>query len=697
MNTVTCRCGRAGIGASLLLFVAVGAAFGQSASLVLASASVPPGGSVVLGLSLTSAATAPAGLQWTLNYSPNDISAISVAAGSVSEAAGKSTSCVGSSGSYTCLAVGLNSNTIGNGVVAAVTVTTSLTAASSTSITLTGTLGVAPNGDAVAVTGTGGTITVTGSVDTTAPSVPTGLTATVASSSQINLAWTASTDNVAVAGYLVYRNGAQAGTATTTSYSNSGLTAATSYTYTVAAYDAAGNLSAQSTAATATTNAPAPVVSSLFCSPSSLLPNTTTTFAVTLSGIAPAGGSTVTLFGDNPALTVPDSVTVAAGATSATFYATAGTLSADQAATVTASSGGASRTVSIFLIATQAYPANGATHVPVSATLSWDAVAGAVSTDVYFGTKNTPPKIGTTTTDYYSAIGVLGPATQYFWQLRITLPSGTIVSPVWQFTTEAAPPAAARQMLAWRNDTTGGAVIQYMKGAKGDVFDSLVWLADQVPGWRLVTLADVNRDGTPDAIWQSVSTGGVFVWYLGGPQGVTFLGGEWITTALPGWNVVCMADLNHDGTPDLVLQNTSLGTMEVWHMGGATGTTPPTQARLLPIVTPGYTAVGMADFNGDGNLDLVLQNDSSGEISVWYLGPLSTTYLGTYTVLSPGAPGWRAAALADLDKNGKPDLIWQNDSLGVVVCHLDGPEGSTFLDQSWLAGPTPGWTVTNLP
>ena len=83
--------------------------------------------------------------------------------------------------------------------------------------------------------------------DTTPPTVPSGLTATSVSSSQINLSWNASTDNVGVAGYKVFRNGSQVGTTTQTSYSDSGLQPSTTYSYTVSAYDAAGNNSAQST------------------------------------------------------------------------------------------------------------------------------------------------------------------------------------------------------------------------------------------------------------------------------------------------------------------------------------------------------------------------------------------------------------------------------------------------------------------
>jgi len=90
--------------------------------------------------------------------------------------------------------------------------------------------------------------------DTTPPSVPTGLTATAISSSQIALVWSPSTDNIAVSGYKVFRNGVLSGTvSSTTGYQEAGLSPATTYAYAVAAFDAAGNTSAQSSPASATT------------------------------------------------------------------------------------------------------------------------------------------------------------------------------------------------------------------------------------------------------------------------------------------------------------------------------------------------------------------------------------------------------------------------------------------------------------
>ncbi len=95
------------------------------------------------------------------------------------------------------------------------------------------------------------------SPDTQAPTVPTGLTATVVSSSAINLAWTPSTDNVGVTGYTFFANFTTLGTVSSAGTSVTGLAASTTYSFTVAACDAAGNCSPQSAPVSATTFAAA--------------------------------------------------------------------------------------------------------------------------------------------------------------------------------------------------------------------------------------------------------------------------------------------------------------------------------------------------------------------------------------------------------------------------------------------------------
>lgn len=91
--------------------------------------------------------------------------------------------------------------------------------------------------------------------ETVPPTTPTNVTATVQNASSALISWTASTDNVGVTGYEVYRNGVKVGTTATTSYTDNGLSVSTAYNYTVKAFDAAGNLSLLSAIASITTPA----------------------------------------------------------------------------------------------------------------------------------------------------------------------------------------------------------------------------------------------------------------------------------------------------------------------------------------------------------------------------------------------------------------------------------------------------------
>jgi chitinase len=112
------------------------------------------------------------------------------------------------------------------------------------------------------LTGTSATVSITvnpsGGNDTAPPSVPQGLASPSQTASTVSLTWNASTDNAGgsgVAGYDVYRNGALVGSTSATSYTDTGLAASTSYSYTVRARDNAGNASAQSAAISAKTSA----------------------------------------------------------------------------------------------------------------------------------------------------------------------------------------------------------------------------------------------------------------------------------------------------------------------------------------------------------------------------------------------------------------------------------------------------------
>ena len=194
------------------------------------------------------------------------------------------------------------------------------------------------------------TVTVsTQGTDLTPPTVPTGLTATGSSSTTIDLNWTASTDNFAVAGYKVFRDGGltEVATVTTTSFSDTGLAVNSTHSYQVLAFDGANNQSAKSNTATATTQLAGALVS-LALNPTSVTAPAPSTGTVTISGAAPTGGLSVTLTSsDTRKARVPATVTVAAGQSTATFTVTTltGQLGGGQnPVTITATLAGTGRT-----------------------------------------------------------------------------------------------------------------------------------------------------------------------------------------------------------------------------------------------------------------------------------------------------------------------------------------------------------------
>jgi chitodextrinase len=130
-------------------------------------------------------------------------------------------------------------------------------------------------------------------IDKEAPSTPGTIVASQLTDRSVTLAWPAATDNVGVTGYTVYRNGTAIATTTATTYTDSGLTASTLYSYSVTAQDAAANVSAQS-AVTSVTTKPADTVAPT--APGQPAAGTVTSTSVALSWAASTDNYGVTQY-----------------------------------------------------------------------------------------------------------------------------------------------------------------------------------------------------------------------------------------------------------------------------------------------------------------------------------------------------------------------------------------------------------------
>ena len=211
--------------------------------------------------------------------------------------------------------------------------------------------------------------------------------------------------------------------------------------------------------------------------------------------------------------------------------------------------------------------------------------------------------------------------------------------------------------------------------------------------WTTVGTGDFNGDAQPDLLWQH-DDGALAAWFM---NGTTQLEVVFLTpSAVPhrDWRVVGVADFNRDHHADLLLQHHTERTIAVWLMNGTAlidgrFVSPPRTAD------PGWDVVGTGDFNRDGHADIVLQH-ADGALGVWLM---NGTMLIDGRLLSHALPDarWRVSAVGDLDGDGHVDLVLQHRDtrqLGAWLLRdltlLDGRllSPSSIADPAWrLVGP----------
>ena len=185
--------------------------------------------------------------------------------------------------------------------------------------------------------------------------------------------------------------------------------------------------------------------------------------------------------------------------------------------------------------------------------------------------------------------------------------------------------------------------------------------------WKPVAMVDSNRDGIGDIVWQHAAAGTLGIWRMAGTVLEDAIAVSPDRVADTNWKVRGAADFNQDGDADLVWQHQVSGAIAVWFMKYESYR--PTLINGEPL-GPGAVAdvnwqiVGTGDFNRDGWPDLLWQHQGDGRIAIWKMR--RTTVLEG-DLISPGQISnldWKIRALGDLDGDDMPDLIWQNRATG---------------------------------
>ncbi|BAY47593.1 hypothetical protein SAMD00079811_52110 [Scytonema sp. HK-05] len=259
--------------------------------------------------------------------------------------------------------------------------------------------------------------------------------------------------------------------------------------------------------------------------------------------------------------------------------------------------------------------------------------------------------------------------------------------------------------ILWRNYSTGENAIWQMNGTTYNP-DQGVFLT-QVPdkNWEIEGVADFNKDGNVDILWRNYSTGENAIWQMNGTtynpndanQGVFLPKVDDVN-----WQVEGLADFNKDGNVDILWRNSRTGENAIWKMNGTTYT-PDQGVFLTQVPDKDWQIQGTADFDKDSNVDILWRNSRTGENAIWKMN--GTTYTPDQGVFLTQVPdqNWEIAGLEDFNKDGNVDILWRNYSTGEnAIWQMNGttytPDQGVFLtqvpDKDWqIASPSSNYSL----
>lgn len=194
--------------------------------------------------------------------------------------------------------------------------------------------------------------------------------------------------------------------------------------------------------------------------------------------------------------------------------------------------------------------------------------------------------------------------------------------------------------------------------------------------WHCQGVADFNFDDKLDLLWWNSSNGRLLIWYM---DGNTISGYKTLAAfSNAEWRFESLGDYNQDGYADLFWHNTSTGKTSIWltENGVISG------YRSLGNWSADLWVIDNADFDKDGQTDLVVYNSTNGSVRIYRLAQAA----GVLSVAQQVGVGavvdlqWVPQYSADVNQDGKYDVVWRNNSSGKNLAWImNGTSLASFL------------------
>src|SRR6202035_2100686 len=118
-------------------------------------------------------------------------------------------------------------------------------------------------------------------------------------------------------------------------------------------------------------------------------------------------------------------------------------------------------------------------------------------------------------------------------------------------------------------------------------------------------------------------------------------------------------------TSGAILWRDTSGDLALWQVSGSQ-----VAATSLGAVTSNWRVVGLGDFNGDGNVDILFRDSNSGTVAIWFLN--SSAQVQSTASLGAVPNTWSIVQTGDFNGDGKSDILWEDSSDNLAVWFMNG-------------------------